>query len=104
MILIHNLYTSSRLLESFYILLQMKKNLAQGAEFQRPSSSPTPVPRPKKETDLRFVDVKAKFRLPVFTFYFSGYQTASYPNVACRQNAHTILYLFGIKIIAHFHF
>lgn len=75
MILIHNLYTSSRLLESFYILLQMKKNLAQGAEFQRPSSSPTPtpVPRPKKETDLRFVDVKAKFRLPVFTFYFSEY-------------------------------
>lgn len=42
-------------------------------EFQRPSSSPTPVPRPKKETDLRFVDVKAKFRLPVFTFYFSEY-------------------------------
>lgn len=73
MILIHNLYTSSRLLESFYILLQMKKNLAQGAEFQRPSSSPTPVPRPKTETDLRFVDVKAKFRLPVFTFYFSEY-------------------------------
>lgn len=42
-------------------------------KFQRPSSSPTPVPRPKKETDLRFVDVKAKFRLPVFTFYFSEY-------------------------------
>ena len=84
----------------------MKNNLAQGAEFQRPSSSPTPtpVPRPKKETDLRFVDVKAKFRLPVFTFYFSEYYTASYPNVACRQNAHTILCLFGIKIIAHFHF
>lgn len=50
-----------------------EKNLAQGAAFQRPFSSPTPVPRPKKETDLRFVDVKAKFRLPVFTFYFSEY-------------------------------
>lgn len=33
-----------------------------------------PHPRaPTKETDLRFVDVKAKFRLPVFTFYFSEY-------------------------------
>lgn len=36
-----------------------EKKLAQGAEIQRPSSSPD---------QKRFVDVKAKFRLPVFTF------------------------------------
>lgn len=40
----------------------MKKKLAQGAEIQKPSSSPG------QKKNVTFVDVKAKFRLPVFTF------------------------------------